>query len=135
MIADEAVAENLHFAHHACARNLLAATMEAMRESWTDARLDDFGDHIDRRFDAVDHRFDAVDQRFDAVDQRFKAVDQRFDSLERRMESGFGRVDVELHRINDRLDAMHRLMLQTVVAMSGATIAGFVAVAGLILTQ
>jgi len=31
-----------------------------MRESWTDARLDDFAKHVDTRFDAVDKRFEAL---------------------------------------------------------------------------
>jgi hypothetical protein len=42
--------------------------MESTRESWTDDRLDDFAEHVDRRFDA----------------------------LERRMESGFARLDARL---------------------------------------
>jgi hypothetical protein len=35
--------------------------METMRESWTDARLDDFVVHVDKRFDAVDRRLDNVE--------------------------------------------------------------------------
>ena len=85
-----------------------------MRENWTDARLDDFAKHTDRRFDAVDKRFDAVDKRFDAVDKRFE-------SLERRMEGGF-------REINARFDALQRTLLQL-----GAGV--IVALIGLIATQ
>jgi hypothetical protein len=106
--------------------------MEAMRESWTDARLDDFAAHTDRRFDAVDRRFDAVDQRFD--------------SLERRMEDGFDRVNADLRalreetnsrfdRLDGRFDAMQRTLVQVAVAMSAAFIAGFAALVGLVATQ
>ncbi|HEX5763830.1 MAG TPA: hypothetical protein VFY04_12020 [Solirubrobacterales bacterium] len=49
--------------------------MHLMRESWTDARLDDFAAH----------------------------TDQRFDSLERRVENGFDRVDAELKALNRTL--------------------------------
>jgi hypothetical protein len=49
--------------------------MEAMREGWTDARLDDLAAH----------------------------ADQRFDSLERRVETGFNRVDAELRALNRTL--------------------------------
>jgi hypothetical protein len=35
--------------------------MEAMRESWTDARLDDFAANVDKRFDSVDRRLDALE--------------------------------------------------------------------------
>jgi tetrahydromethanopterin S-methyltransferase subunit G len=102
--------------------------MEAMRESWTDARLDDFAQHTDRRFDEVDHRFDKVDMQFEAVDRRFEDVDRRFDSLERRMEAGFSEV-------NARFDALQRTLLQ----LGGGLLAGLVvllaALIGLIGTQ
>jgi hypothetical protein len=88
--------------------------MEPMRKSWTDARLDDFAAHTDRRFDTVDQRFDAVDQRFD--------------TLERRMESGFNRVDAELRGINARFDALQKTMIQTSALV-------IVALIGLIATQ
>jgi hypothetical protein len=35
--------------------------MHIMRESWTDARLDDFAANVDRRFDAVEQRLGAVE--------------------------------------------------------------------------
>lgn len=79
--------------------------MESMRESWTDKRLDDLNDKVDRGFERVDgdlralrietrteftalrgemkSGFEAVDQSFDAVNQRFDAVNQRFDALHR----------------------------------------------------
>lgn len=38
-----------------------------MRESWTDARLDDFVVHTDRRFDSVDAELRALNARFDAL--------------------------------------------------------------------
>jgi hypothetical protein len=45
--------------------------MEAMRESWTDARLDDFARHTDHRFDAIERRmetgFGEINDRFDAL--------------------------------------------------------------------
>ena len=69
-----------------------------------------------------------TDERMDDfakhVDQRFEAVDKRFD-----------KVDHELHRINDRLDGLHRVMIQAFVAMFGSTLAGFLVLAGLIVTQ
>lgn len=110
-----------------------------MRESWTDARLDGFAVHVDRRFDAVDQRFDDVNRRFDElvkdvdrrfrdVDRRFVEVNQRFDSLERRMEAGFA-------RLGDGLEAMQRAMVYGTLALSGAFVAGFAALVGLVATQ
>ncbi|MDX6601962.1 MAG: hypothetical protein QOF13_1164 [Solirubrobacterales bacterium] len=57
--------------------------MNAVRESWTDARLDDFREDVGRRFDKVD-------KRFDKVDTELQAVGVRFDSLQRiLMQIGF----------------------------------------------
>jgi hypothetical protein len=88
--------------------------MEAMRQSWTDERLDDFRGETARRFDAVDKRFDAVDKRFETVDRRFDAVEQK-------MDAGFERLDC-------RIDALQRTLLQ----LGGGII---VALLGLIATQ
>jgi len=79
--------------------------MYKMDDGWTDERMDDFRDEVNRRFDGVDRRFDRfegqVDKRFDKfegdVDRRFCDVDRRFDEVLK-----------ELRRINDRLDGMYR---------------------------
>ncbi|HMB53842.1 MAG TPA: hypothetical protein VKU40_11015 [Thermoanaerobaculia bacterium] len=52
--------------------------MEAMRESWTDERLDDFRGEVNRRFDETRGE---MHRRFDEVDRRFNEVDRRFDEL------------------------------------------------------
>lgn len=59
--------------------------MEAVREAWTDERLDDLVHGMDRGFDRVDARFVQVDDRFDKVDARFDKVDLRFDRVDRNM--------------------------------------------------
>lgn len=91
--------------------------MEAMRESWTDGRLDEFGRRIDERFDRVDERFDEVDRRFEQVDKRFEQVDGR------------------LERIDGRLDSMGRAILFGAIAMSSTMIAGFGAMVAVIATK
>ena len=81
--------------------------MAVMRESWTDARLDDFRKRVDERFEEVDRRFNEMDRRFD-------------------------RVEGELARINDRLDGIQHSMIYGLVAMICAFLA---ASGGLIATQ
>jgi hypothetical protein len=83
--------------------------MEAMREAWTDERLD----YLNHR---VDYGFKGVDECFRQVDRRFELVDKRFD-----------RVDGELARVNDRIDSLHHGLNRI-----GA---GIVALVGLIATQ
>lgn len=49
--------------------------MEAMRESWTDERLDDFRMETTRRFDTLERR----------MDEGFNALNARMDALQRTM--------------------------------------------------
>ena len=51
----------------------IGAIMEAMRNTWTDERLDDLANRMDRAFDRVDVRFDKLEARFDKLDTRFDA--------------------------------------------------------------
>jgi hypothetical protein len=88
--------------------------MEAMRQSWTDERMDDFRGEVGRRFDEVGQRFDQFEQR----------VDKRF-----------GNVEIELHRINDRLDGMNKAIAFGALTLSGAMLAGFAGMITLVATQ
>jgi predicted nuclease with TOPRIM domain len=111
--------------------------MEAMRESWTDERLDDLNGKVDavrlemktdfaavrsemgERFDKVDARFERMEKRFDKVDERFERVDERFERSEARSEHRF-------EAMMDRLYAMQRLMIQ----FCGAALAALLGVIG-----
>jgi len=68
--------------------------MYKMNDGWTDERMDDFRDEVNRRFDGVGKRFDKFEGE---VERRFGEVDRRFDEVVK-----------ELRRINDRLDGMYR---------------------------
>jgi flagellar capping protein FliD len=81
--------------------------MEAMREAWTDERLDDLANRMDRGFDRVDAQFARVDAQFERVDRRFEAMES------------------QLHGIQ-------KAMVQAAFGISAAFIAGFAALAGLI---
>ena len=48
--------------------------MYKMRDEWTDQRLDDFRDDVNRRFDGVDRRFDKVDVELHRVNDRLDDV-------------------------------------------------------------
>lgn len=74
--------------------------MHVMRESWTDARLDDFRSEVDRRFDKVEG---------DIRDLRGEVNDLRSE-----MKSGF--------------ESINRTMIHGVIALSAAYIAGFAAI-------
>jgi hypothetical protein len=74
--------------------------MHVMRESWTDARLDDFRGEVNRRFDKVEG---------DVRDLRGE-----MNELRSEMKSGF--------------ESINRTMTHGVIALSAAYIAGFAAI-------
>lgn len=74
--------------------------MHVMRESWTDARLDDFRADVDRRFNEVD--------------KRLGKVEDEIRELRSEMKSGF--------------ESINRTMIHGVIALSVAYIAGFAAI-------
>jgi hypothetical protein len=51
-----------------------------MRESWTDERLDDLNEKVDRGFAKVDERFDKVDERFERLETK---IDAKFEAFYR----------------------------------------------------
>ncbi len=81
--------------------------MHVMRESWTDARLDDFRGDVDRRFDGVDKRFDKVEGEIHDLRGEVK-------ELRAEMKTGF--------------ESINRTMIHGVIALSAAYIAGFAAI-------
>ena len=81
--------------------------MHLMRESWTDARLDDFREEVNRRFNEVD--------------RRLEKVEDEIKDLRHEMKSGF--------------EAVNKTMVQGFIGLSAAYIAGFAALVGLVATQ
>jgi tetrahydromethanopterin S-methyltransferase subunit G len=82
------------------------------REAWTDERLDDLKENVNRRFDQVDRRFDEVDRRFDKVDKRFEKV-------EAEMKAGFAEV-------NARFDSMQQTIIICFTGMTATIVASVI---------
>lgn len=86
--------------------------MDAGREAWTDERLDDFANRVDRGFDRVDAKLVELEGR---MDQGFARVDAKFVELETRMDQGFARADAESRALraemNQRFDSLQRTMV------------------------
>lgn len=88
--------------------------MEAVREKWTDERLDD-----------LNHR---VDEGFRETREEMRAMRAEMHGLRTEMRA----FQVET---NARFDSMQRTMLQAAVAMTAGYLAGFGGLAALIATQ
>lgn len=81
--------------------------MHVMRESWTDERLDDLNRRVDRGFDRVDADIGA---------------------LRAETKAGFDRVD-------ERFEAMHRLLLRFCGLMIAALVGLIAPLIGVVATQ
>ena len=92
-----------------------AVIMEAMRNTWSDDRLDDLNLKVDRGFEAVDRRFEAVDRRFQQVESEIHSL---------RLET-VGEFKAVRKEMNEGFRGVHRLMVQTIVALVGVLLAGF----------
>lgn len=105
----------------------------AMRERWTDERLDDLKGSVDDGFRRMDERFAEVDRRFsqldDKVDKRFEQLeeklDRRFDAIDRR----FGLMEQRFDTVMQRFDTVMHSFFYGVIALSSAMVTGFVALA------
>lgn len=89
-----------------------------MAQEWTDGRLDDLSKKVDRGFEHADS-----EARTLRLEMRTE-----FTQLRGEIKEGFARID-------QRLDSVQRTMVQGVIAMAGATLAGFGGIIVLIATQ
>jgi hypothetical protein len=89
--------------------------MDVMRESWTDARMDDLNGKVDDLGRRMDNGFNRVDADLRALREE---TSQRFERVD-------GRID-DLH------EAIHRTMLQLGAGVIVTLVVGF---AGIIATQ
>ena len=107
--------------------------MEAMREAWTDERLDDLTERMEKDFRRVDERFEEVITR---MDRGFEQINARFDQIDIRM-------DKQLHQINTRMDRESHLvhtrfdtLQQGLVVVGGGLIGTLIlAMAGFLATR
>jgi hypothetical protein len=93
--------------------------MEAMRQSWSDDRLDDLNHRVDAGFARVDDQFARLDAKIDSK------IDAAAAELRHEMQMGF-------HQVNARFDAMQQTMMRIGAGLIGVLIASS---AGLIATQ
>jgi hypothetical protein len=84
--------------------------MEAMAQEWTDGRLDELSQKVDRGFERVDRLFERVDRRFE-------------------------KVDADIKDLRGEIAAVQRTMVQGFIALTAAMLTGFGGLAALIATQ
>jgi predicted nuclease with TOPRIM domain len=115
--------------------------MEAMRESWTDARLDEGFDRVNAdlrairaevssarvetntRFERLEERSDGqfknLEERFDGrsqnleerFDDRFTHLEERFNGQFKNLDDRFGNLENRFDRFDDHFDRWQRMML------------------------
>jgi hypothetical protein len=70
--------------------------MEAMREAWSDRRLDALDCKVDALGERMELRFDGVDERLGSIDKRLGSLESRFDAFQRTMFHGLVAIVVAL---------------------------------------
>jgi hypothetical protein len=88
--------------------------MEPVREAWTDERLDDLSSR---------------------VDDGFRGVRAEFRDVRAEMQAMRSETNARLDAMDARLDGIQRAMIYGFVSLTGAMLAGFGGIAGLIATQ
>lgn len=62
-------------------------------------------------------------------------TDERLDDFRDEVYRRFDKVDTELNRVNDRLDGLHRILTFALLAFTSTTLAGYAAMAALLVTR
>lgn len=99
--------------------------MRVTAPEWTEGRLDDLSDKVDRRFERAEERLDRIDEK----------IERGFERVNDRVDRGFGKVDEQFGRVAERLDSIQRAMSQAMIAITCGILAGFSAILVLIATQ
>jgi len=91
-------------------------------ENWNDERLDELSRRMDAGFEQVATKTE-MNQRFDAVERemtlRFGEVDRCFAEVGKR----FDKIDMQLERVNDRLDFMGNTFILACAGIVAAVLA------------
>jgi hypothetical protein len=110
-------------------------SMDAMRDAWTDERLDDLngrvgdlGRRMDEGFNRVDAKIGALDSKFDiriaALDSKFDtriaALDSKFDALD-------GKTDSKIENLRVEMRTEFRALNRLILGFGGALITAVIA--------
>jgi hypothetical protein len=110
--------------------------MEAMRQSWTDDRLDDLSQRMDERFDQVEGEMDRRLKHVEGeMDKRFKHVEGEMDRRFGEMGKRFDRVEGDIRDLRNDMSALQRTMLQVGGGLIAANLTLMAGVIGLMVTQ
>jgi len=103
--------------------------MEAMRQSWSDDRLDGLSERVDLGFKHVDAQFRNVGERLGRIEDRLDRTDER---MEAEFAKTNARIENQLDVLNTRFDRFYHVLI---VASGGviATLIGGIVTA--VLTQ
>jgi hypothetical protein len=91
--------------------------MEAMRQSWSDDRLDDLSGRVDAGFARLEQRLDASDGRLEAIAER----------MDRRIDESAPDLRLEFNTRFDRLESRFDRMQQTLIVTGGGIVATLIA--------
>jgi flagellar capping protein FliD len=100
--------------------------MEAMRQSWSDDRLDDLQLEMRNGFARIENQIqqgtEQVERRIEQMDKRIDQIDTKIERLEARVEFGFGRLDGRIDSQARASNYLAGLLSTLVVALLAARV-------------
>lgn len=106
--------------------------MEAMAQEWTDGRLDELSNKVDKGFERVEAEVQTL--RLE-MRTEFTAVRAEMNDLRGDMNDLQGDMKAMGSELTGRLDSIHRVMIQMMVALTAAILAGFAGICTLIAAE
>lgn len=91
-------------------------TVETPERAWTDPRLDDLTEKVDKWFAAADKKMDAG---FEAAD---KKMDDGFAAVTKKMDAGFEKVDVDIREVRGDMRGLRKELLAAAIVILGVLI-------------
>ncbi len=82
--------------------------MEAMRDAWTDGRLDDLNERVGEIARRMDEGFSRLDRKIDGLDRKIDGLDRKIDGLDSKTDV---RVENLRTEMRTEFQALHRLIL------------------------
>jgi hypothetical protein len=106
--------------------------MEEMAQEWTEGRLDELSGKVDKGFERVESEVQTL-----RLEMRTEFTETRTEFTAVRAEINDLRGDMKAmgNELTGRLDSIHRVMIQMMVALTAAILAGFAGICTLIAAE
>jgi hypothetical protein len=98
--------------------------MDAMRDAWTDGRLDDLNQRVGDLGRRMDEGFTRIDAKIDGLDSK---IDAKIDGLDSKFDGLDGKIDSRTEGLRAEMRIEFRALNRLILGFGGTVIAAVVA--------